>query len=82
MSVAARMRGATRKRSGFTARVTSASICWVMRMVPSSAAIAEPTLPATITPVSTGPSSRTIESDTTVPISSSAPKRLKAMADW
>jgi hypothetical protein len=55
----------------------SASICSVTRIVPSSAAMPEPTRPETISPVSTGPSSRQIESATIVPTRSCALKRLK-----
>ena len=52
--------------TGFVASVSRASICSVTRIVPSSAAIAAPALPATIRLVSTGPSP-VIESATTDP---------------
>ena len=44
-----------------------ASICSVTRIVPSSAAIAQPTRPASIVAASTGPSSRTSEMLMTAP---------------
>ena len=44
-----------------------ASICWVTTIEPSSAAIPDPTRPVTISAVSTGPSSRTIEMQTRRP---------------
>ena len=53
-------RGSTRYFIGSVESVVSASICSVTRMVPSSAAIEEETRPATISPPSTGPSSRTM----------------------
>ena len=45
----------------------SASICSVTRIVPSSAAIALPTRPASIVAASTGPSSRTSDILITAP---------------
>ena len=59
-SVAASTRGSTRYFIGLVDSVVSASICSVTRMVPSSAAIEDDTRPATISPPSTGPSSRTM----------------------
>ena len=64
--------GTIRYFTGLVARVSMASICSVTRIVPSSAAMAAPALPATISPVRTGPSSRVIESATTVPTRTSA----------
>ena len=55
----------------------SASICSVTRIVPISAAIEAPMRPATISPASTGPSSRVIESTTTIATAPSAWKRAK-----
>jgi len=46
-------------------------------MVPISAAMAAPTRPATIRPAKTGPSSRVIETTTTLGIALSAEKRAK-----
>ena len=57
-SVAARRRGATRYFIGFVDSVVSASICSVTFIVPISAAMEEATRAATISPPSTGPSSR------------------------
>ncbi len=40
--------GIIRKRAGFTPIISRASICWVTRIVPSSDAMFEPALPASI----------------------------------
>ena len=56
-----RNRGTTRYWIGFAPIDVSASICSVTRIVPSSAAIALPTRPASIVAASTGPSSRHID---------------------
>ncbi len=50
-----------------------ASICSVTFMEPSSLAMPEALRPETIRPVSTGPSSRTMESDTSCPVRESEP---------
>ena len=50
-----------------TANARRASICSVTFMVPISALMAAPTLPATINPVRTGPSSRKRATETTGP---------------
>ena len=50
-----------------------ASICSVTFMEPSSLAMPLELRPATIRPVSTGPSSRTMESDTSFPVNESEP---------
>ena len=55
MTTPAMRRGPTRYLNGLVESVTSASICSVTRMVPSSAAIEAPTRPATMRPASTGP---------------------------
>ena len=47
---------------------SSASICSVTRMVPSSAAMDEPTRPPTMSAVSTGPSSMMTERRITEPM--------------
>ena len=54
----AMMRGETKNLIGLIAMESSASICSVARMVPSSAAMAEPVLPVTMKADSTGPNSR------------------------
>ena len=59
--------GVTRYWTGFTARDCNASICSVTRMVPSSAAIAEPALAFTIKAVRTGPNSLVILTATIPP---------------
>ena len=56
-----------------------ASICSLMRMMPSSAHMAEPARPATMMAVRVGPSSMMRLSATTVPNMPSAPKRLRAL---
>ena len=53
------------KGTGLTAMVTSASICSVMRMLPSSAAIALPARAATMSAANTGAISRVSETATT-----------------
>ena len=75
--VPARMRGATRYFIGLVDSVFSASIWSVTRMVPISAAKAAPIRPATISPASTGPNSRVIDSTTTFATAPSALKRAK-----
>ena len=67
MTVEARSRGTTRYWTGFTARVARASICSVMRIEPSSVAIADPARPETISAVSTGAISRVRVSETAEP---------------
>ena len=59
-TVAANNRGATRYFIGLVDNVTKASICSVTLIVPNSAAIDDETLPATINPPNTGPSSLTM----------------------
>ena len=58
---------------GCTASERSASICSVTFIVPISAAIAAPTRPATISPVSIGPSSRKSATATTEPVADFMP---------
>ena len=53
-------RGVTRKRTGSRPIVVSASISWLTRIVPISAANAAPVRPASRIAVISGPSSRTI----------------------
>jgi hypothetical protein len=72
---AAMRRGPTRYLYGLVDRVTSASICSVTRIVPSSAAIAAETRPATMRPARTGPSSRVMPSATIEETRLSALKR-------
>ncbi len=57
----ARNFGTTRKATGSRAMVVSASSSSVTRMVPISAAKAEPDLPITTMAVTSGPSSRVME---------------------
>ncbi len=58
MAMQAKMRGVTSLRMGSTPRARMASICSVTTMEPSSLAMEEALRPATMMPVSTGPSSR------------------------
>jgi phospholipid/cholesterol/gamma-HCH transport system permease protein len=71
--VAASTRGVTSFLIGSVPRVLRASICSVTRMDPIWAAIPEPTRPATISPASTGPSSRIIDPATRRPMYIVAP---------
>ena len=54
-------RGMTRRLIGSVPSARIASICWVTFIEPTSAAMPEPTRPASIKQVSTGPSSRRID---------------------
>ena len=67
MTSPAARRGATSLRMGSVPSTRRASICWVTTIEPSSAAMPEPTRPVTISAVSTGPSSRTMETHTSRP---------------
>ena len=73
MTRPARIRGSTSLRMGSVPSARSAAICSVTIIEPSSAAMPEPTRPATINPVSTGPSSFTIEALTSRPTIDRAP---------
>jgi hypothetical protein len=68
-------RGVTSFFDGSVPRARMASICSVTTIEPNSLAMPEALRPETIRPVSTGPSSRTMESETTCPVSESDPKR-------
>ena len=70
-------RGVTSFFSGSVPKARMASICSVTTMEPSSLAIPEEFRPATMSPVSTGPSSVTIPTETNCPISDSDPNRCK-----
>src|ERR1019366_1380685 len=73
-------RGATSFFMGSVPKARMASICSVTTMDPSSLAIPDAFRPATIKPVSTGPNSRTMESDTNWPISVIEPNRCNVFA--
>jgi hypothetical protein len=73
MTTLAIMRGVTSFFVGSVPSARMASICSVTFMEPSSLAIPDEFRPATINPVSTGPSSRTIESATSCPVNDSEP---------
>ncbi len=70
-------RGVTSFLVGSTPMARMASICSVTFMEPSSLAMPLELRPATIRPVSTGPSSRTMDSDTSFPVSESEPNCCK-----
>ncbi len=72
-------RGVTSFLEGSVPRARMASICSVTTMEPSSLAMPEALRPETIRPVSTGPSSRTMESETSCPVSESEPKRDRVL---
>ena len=73
-------RGVTSFLVGSVPRARMASICSVTCMEPSSLAMPLALRPATIRPVSTGPSSRTMESETSCPVKDKAPKRAREFA--
>ncbi len=81
MVMDAEMRGVTSLRIGSTPRARMASICSVTTMEPSSLAIEEALRPETMTPVSTGPSSRIMVSETNWPVTAVAPKAESVAAD-
>ena len=68
MMAVAIMRGVTSFCTGSVPSARMASICSVTFIEPSSLAMPEELRPATMTDVSTGPSSRTRMMETTVPV--------------
>ena len=68
MARVAHSRGTTSLRTGSAAIERIASTCSVTAIDPISAVIPDPTLPPTISAVSTGPSSRTRDRATSSPI--------------
>jgi hypothetical protein len=78
----ANSRGTTRWCSGCAPSDDSASTCSVTRIVPSSAAIALPTRPASMVAASTGPSSRTIVMLMTEPSRVARPMRWNWLYVW
>ena len=80
MNMVAVSRGVTSLRVGSVPRARMASICSVTCMEPSSLAMPLALRPATIRLVSTGPSSRTMEMETSCPVKESAPKRASELA--
>src|SRR6266436_5570602 len=73
-------RGVTSFFVGSVPRARMASICSVTTIDPSSLAIPEALRPETISPVMTGPSSVTIPTATSCPMSDSDPKRCSVLA--
>ena len=80
MNTVAVTRGVTSFFMGSVPSARMASICSVTTIEPSSLAMPEELRPATIRPVSTGPSSRTMEVETSCPISVMEPKRCRVLA--
>ena len=72
-------RGVTSFLVGSTPIARMASICSVTFIDPSSLAMPLEFRPATISPVSTGPSSRTIDSETSLPVSESDPNCCRVL---
>ncbi len=81
MTTVATMRGVTSLRMGSVPRARMASICSETFMEPSSLAMPEALRPETISPVSTGPSSLTMESATSRPVMLTAPNSFREVAD-
>ena len=81
MEMQAKMRGVTSLRMGSTPRARMASICSVTTMEPSSLAMELALRPETMTPVSTGPSSRIMVRLTNRPVTAVAPKADSVAAD-
>ena len=81
MEMQANRRGVTSLRMGSTPRARMASICSVTTIEPSSLAIEDAFRPATMMPVSTGPSSRIIVSETKRPVTAVAPNCESVAAD-
>ena len=77
----AKILGVTSFRSGSTPRARMASICSVTTIDPSSLAIDDAFRPATMIPVSTGPSSRIIVRLTNRPVTAVAPNSESVAAD-
>ena len=73
ITVPATTRGTTSLRTGSVPSDRSAAICSVTTIDPSSAAMPDPTRPVTISAVSTGPSSLTIDALTSRPTIERAP---------
>ena len=69
----AQNRGATTRAIGSTAIISMAAICSVAFIRPISAVIALPARLANRSPATTGPSSRTSESETRTPSASDEP---------
>ena len=82
ISASATTRGSTRLRIGLIPRTSSASSSWRILRAPSSAVIVEPSVPATIAVVSTGPSSRRKAIGATAEIRSIAPKAEASEPPW
>ena len=80
IKIMARNFGATRKRTGSSAMVSSASISSFTFMVPISAANAEPERPITMIAVINGPSSRVIEMATALATNCMAPSLRSSYA--
>ena len=80
MKAVAPTRGVTSFLVGSVPRARMASICSVTTIEPSSLAMPEALRPATISPVMSGPSSVTMPSDTSWPMSVTEPNRCNVLA--
>ena len=81
IDVVANSRGTTSFLIGSVPKARIALICSVTSMDPSSDAIPDPTRPAIINEVSTGPNSRTKETATSCPVKATAPKVVRVLDD-
>ena len=81
MLTVATTRGVTSLRIGSVPSARIASICSETFMEPSSEAMPEALRPDTMRPVSTGPSSLIMESETSLPVRSTAPNCLSVLVD-
>ena len=72
-------RGVTSFFVGSVPRARMASICSVTFMDPNSLAMPEALRPATMSPVNTGPRSRTMEKETSSPVRESEPNFCKVL---
>ena len=81
MKTVAIRRGVTSLRMGSVPRARMASSCSVTFMEPISEAMPAALRPDTISAVSTGPNSFTMESETSEPVLLTAPKACSAVAD-
>ena len=81
IAIVEKIRGVTSLRIGSTPSARIASICSVTTINPSSDAIELEFRPATMIPVSIGPSSRIIVSATNSPVTAVAPKVASVLVD-
>ena len=82
MKAVAPTRGVISFLVGSVPRARMASICSVTIIEPSSLAMPEALRPATISPVMSGPSSVTMPSETSWPMSVTPPNRCNVLAEF